>query len=233
MQKLRSIALASIVLAGQIILVLNNQPLIGQSLSKPDSTSVDRKIPRFDIEMLYSYLGIDSAVTTKYPYAVKKSFTPIPLGAILGSSYYFNRHWGATFEYSNHPDGENDGLQAIQAGVIYRFPHKNWTPFLHALGGGTRMGGPNYPSHTQGIMSIYHDYTWGPAASGGGGLDYKPFWLHHHLGIRVFQVDYEYLNVDYPYDRGQLSGGDTNASTYRISSGIYIPFGSLKTSLHQ
>ena len=216
--------LIGMVLAGCVVLGPNLQKSIAQAPSPTAQTnaSEQRPLPKFELYTLYSFLGINNDVTTTRNGAVTKSFSPIPLGGILGSSYFFNRHWGANFEYSAHPDGENDGVQSLQGGVIYRFPHTNWTPFVHALGGAAKMGGPNVPS-----LQIYHDYTWGGSGTGGGGLDYRPIAFCGRLGLRPIQADYVYYHADYPEDpTGQLSGGTTNSSTYRISSGLYwVPRG--------
>ncbi|MFT4112376.1 hypothetical protein [Silvibacterium sp.] len=210
----------AIFLAAVFILSIQSQ-LYGQATSAPNPQFPPAS--RLDVDLLYSYLGIHSAITTKYPYGVTEHFARIPYGAVLGVSYYLTQNWGIAAEYGNHPDGSNDGLQTLEAGINYRRPSIHWTPFAHALGGRTRMGGPNVPSQTAGTYSLYHDYTWGPAATLGGGLDYKPY-PSRCFGVRIIQVDYEYLRAVYPYDAGQLSGGTANVNTYRISSGINFTF---------
>jgi hypothetical protein len=91
------------------------------------------------------------------------------------------------------------------------------------------MGGPNDPA-----INLYHDYTWGQAATGGGGFDRETPWLNHHLSIRVLQVDYTHLQCLYPEDgkiggyTGMLSGGPANVNTYRLSAGLVYHLGSIE-----
>jgi hypothetical protein len=201
----------------------------GQTQSPGHSRPIGPPPARVDFTTLYSFLGIDSSVTTTFPYAVTESYKPIPWGAILGASAYFNRNWGATIEYGAHPDGPNDGIQTVEAGLIYRVPHYRWSPFVHALGGIARMGGPNDPA-----INLYHDYTWGQAVTGGGGFDRETPWLNHHLSIRVLQVDYTHLQCQYPEDgkiggyTGMLSGGPATVNTYRLSAGLVYHLGSIE-----
>ena len=54
-----------------------------------------------------------------------------------------------------------------------------------ALVGGAMVSGP------------YHQPNkWGPDLTVGGGLDYETPLLNHHLAIRLFQADYEYMHAD-------------------------------------
>jgi len=58
----------------------------------------------------------------------------------------------------------------------------------------------------------------------GGGLDYETPWFNHHLGIRLFQADYEYMHADWglvPY------GGRANINAARLSAGIVLHEGSI------
>jgi hypothetical protein len=38
---------------------------------------------------------------------------------------------------------------------------------------------------------------WGPGLTVGGGMDYETPWFNHHLAIRLFQADYEYMHADW------------------------------------
>ena len=65
---------------------------------------------------------------------------------------------------------------------------------------------------------------WGPGVTVGGGLDYETPWFNHHLAIRIFQADYEYMHVDcgaVPY------GGRANINAAQLSAGIVIHAGSI------
>jgi len=58
----------------------------------------------------------------------------------------------------------------------------------------------------------------------GGGMDYNTPWFNHHLGIRLFQADYEYMHADWglvPY------GGRANINAARLSAGIVLHVGTI------
>lgn len=171
--------------------------------------------------MGYSYIAPHGAVTTSVPpQTYSNSYSAINYGAIGSVSYYFNRYAGGQIEYANHPDGNNDGLSTAQAGVIFRYPTEGMSVFVHALAGGARLGGPNYPGNGTDILS--HPYTWGPALTAGGGLDYD---IGRHFALRLFQADYEYIHADFgpqPY-----IGGRANVSAARLSTGLVLRFGSI------
>jgi hypothetical protein len=55
-------------------------------------------------------------------------------------------------------------------------------------------------------------------------MDYDTPWFNHHLAIRLFQADYEYMHADWglvPY------GGRANINAARLSAGIVIHAGSI------
>ena len=85
--------------------------------------------------------------------------------------------------------------------------------------GGVKLGGPNYEP------IAYHPYTWGPAITVGGGLDYGLPWFDHHLAIRLFQADYEYWHAS--FGPQPLTGGRANLNNARLSTGIVLKFGSI------
>jgi len=196
----------------------SEQPAASSRLDGPEL-----KPSRWESVTLYSYLGIHSDVTTTSPYAVTERYARIGWGGVAGSSYFVNKNWGVTFEYGAHPDGDNDSAFTLETGPIYRFKFKNWSPFVHILGGRALMGGPNDPK-----KNLYHDYTWGPAVTAGAGLGCIPLFFHGHGGIMPFQADYEYDHVIYPKDgKIMLSGGPGDVSTYRLSSGFCWGVGSV------
>ncbi len=82
--------------------------------------------------------------------------------------------------------GNDDGFVTVAGGVIVRFPRGTITPFIHGLGGGAMVGGPDHEPN-----------TWGPDVTAGGGLDLETPWFNHHLAIRLFQADYEYMHADF------------------------------------
>ncbi len=176
---------------------------------------------KIDIFTGYSYLAPHATVTTNLygggTYTDKLS--SINEGAIGSVAYYFNRYLGGQLEYENSPDGRNDGVQTIQGGLIGRYPMSGMTPFVHALAGAARVGGPN----AEPIAA--HNYTWGPALTVGGGLDYGLPFFNHRLSLRLFQADYEYFHADYGLTPD--FGGRVNSDTARLSTGIVWHVGSL------
>jgi hypothetical protein len=94
-----------------------------------------------------------------------------------------------------------------------RFPDGNITPFVHALVGGALVDGPDHEA-----------YKWGPGLTAGGGMDYETPWLNHHLAIRLFQADYEYMHADWG---PVVFGGRANINAARLSAGIVLHVGSI------
>jgi outer membrane protein OmpA-like peptidoglycan-associated protein len=202
-----------------------------QPTSSPSSSSTPAAAPakpaatapqgpfasRVDIFAGYSYLAPHGSVTIPGGAFVglpgPVSYSSIDYGAIGSGTYYFNRFLGAQVEYSNHPDGRNDGASVASAGLVARYPTEDITPFVHAEAGAVRLGGP-----------FKQPYTWGPALTIGGGLDYG---IGHHWGIRVFQADYQYYHVDFGPQFPYPTGGRANLDTVRLSTGLLYRLGNI------
>jgi len=216
-------------LAGRTLIVgcalgLGASVLFGQTSSTPSAPAapVDHT-SRIDVFTGYSYLAPHGIVNA--PQAggttVPGSFSSINEGAIGSFAYYFNRYVGLQAEYANHPNGQNDGISDASGGLIFRYPLEGMTPFAHALAGAARIGGPNAP----GDVLYAHPYTWGPALTVGGGLDYDLPWFNHRLGLRLFQADFQYMHADYGPALG--SGGRANIDAARLSTGLLWHFGTI------
>jgi outer membrane protein OmpA-like peptidoglycan-associated protein len=202
------------------------QPTSGQSSSSAPAAAPAKPAPsapqgpfasRVDIFAGYSYLAPHGSVTIPGGAAVglpgPVSYSSINYGAIGSGTYYFTRYLGAQVEYSNHPDGSNDGASVASAGIVARYPTEDITPFIHAEGGAVRLGGP-----------FKQPYTWGPAITLGGGLDYG---IGEHWGIRVFQADYQYYHVDFGPQFPYPTGGRANLDTVRLSTGLLYRLGNI------
>ncbi|HVJ07515.1 MAG TPA: hypothetical protein VM554_03975 [Acidisarcina sp.] len=154
--------------------------------------------------------------------ALPVKYSSIDLGAIGSVAYYFNRFIGIQGEFGAHPDGRNDGIYTAQGGLIGRYPNASTgvTPFVHALAGGARIGGP-----------LHEPYTWGPALTVGGGMDYDTPLFNHHLGLRLFQADYEYMHANFgpqaPVAPHYIFGGRANINAARLSTGLLYHFGNI------
>ncbi|HVJ09420.1 MAG TPA: hypothetical protein VM554_13660 [Acidisarcina sp.] len=156
------------------------------------------------------------------------NYQRITTGAVTSAAFYFKKKVGAQVEAGFHPYGYeslknpylvpgSDCAYTAQAGPIIRFPSTHLVPFVHVLGGAAKVGGPRF-----------QPCTWGLGLTAGGGLDYiLPFW-RNHLAVRVFQLDYEYMHVDFgPTNPYGLAGGKANINALRASGGMVLRFGDL------
>ena len=149
---------------------------------------------RADVFLGYSYFAPNS-------YVNGAKYAAVNLGAIGSGAYYFSRNLGFEVGLASHPDGPGDGFTTINAGPIARFPLEDGlTPFIHALVGTTRIGGPNYVGYYSdgaGPINFYNPYRWGTSLTAGGGMDFPLPIMHHKLSWRVFQADYQYMHVSF------------------------------------
>jgi hypothetical protein len=188
---------------------------------------------RWDIFMGYSYLAPHGTVNTMYAngQAVSANYDAVNVGGIASVAYYFNRYVGVQGEFSYHEwgnqsnlplsapganvgtGGNDDGFINIAGGLVARYPDGNITPFAHATVGGEQVNGP-----------FFEPNKWGPALTVGGGIDYETPFFNHHLAIRLFQADYQYMHADFgpgPY------GGRANINAARLSAGVVIHAGTI------
>jgi outer membrane protein OmpA-like peptidoglycan-associated protein len=214
------VSLSRILLAGCAV-GIGASSMYGQSSSSTPAAPGEAPVSRIDVFLGYSYLAPKGTVTTPElgGTTFSDTYSSINYGAIGSVAYYFNKYVGGQFEYENSPSGANDGAQTAQAGLIVRFPTQGMVPFAHALAGGVRLGGPNDEPYAA------HAYTWGPALTVGGGLDYDLPWFDHHLGLRLFQADYEYFHAD--FGPAVAVGGRANPGVARLSTGLVFKFGNI------
>jgi outer membrane protein OmpA-like peptidoglycan-associated protein len=201
---------------------LGASSLFGQSSSPAPAAPAEQPVSRIDVFTGYSYLAPHGTVNTPRPdgSVFSDRYSSIDYGAIGSVAYYFNKYFGGQVEFGAHPDGRNDSAYTIQGGPIFRYPtSEGITPFVHALAGAVKLGGPNAEPFAA------HAATWGPALTVGGGLDYNLPFLNHRLALRLFQADYEYFHVNY----GPIVayGGRANVDSARLSTGIVWKFGNI------
>jgi len=174
---------------------------------------------RFDLFTGYSYFGAHGQLK---PLGV--NYSSVDLGAIGSGAYYFNKYFGGEVNLVAHPDGKNDGLYTASAGPIFRAPMQNFTLFAHGLAGGGKLAGPNSPHSFQ-----YHNpWTWGPALTAGGGMDYDLPFFNNRFSFRLFEADYRYIHANFgPYNPPPSgpTGGRANLSGVDLSTGIVTHFG--------
>jgi hypothetical protein len=192
-----------------------NAPKPAAKTSQSDSPS------RWDFFVGYSYLspkGTVQVLQSDRVTTLPETFKSMNYGVIGSGTYYFNKYVGAQVETAGHDlfsnsSSSNGGAYTVAGGLVARFPSPDITPFIHGLVGGARMGGPEHER-----------YKWGPALTVGGGMDYETPLFDHHLAIRLFQADYEYMHVNW----GPVPlGGRGNFNSARLSAGVVIHAGSI------
>ena len=141
---------------------------------------------------------------------------PITTGALFSVAGYFNDHLGVQAEGSYHSNGPNGCVQTVQGGLIGRYQVSRLVPFVHALGGGAKVGGPDL-----------QPCTWGYGVTAGLGIDYVLHSFHDHLAVRPIQADYNYNHVDYgPFvPPANTDGGLLKMNAYSLSAGLVVRFG--------
>jgi outer membrane protein OmpA-like peptidoglycan-associated protein len=196
---------------------------------------------RLDVFLGYSYFAPHGSVhNSPFPVGALK-YESADYGAIASASYFTSRYFGFTAEYADHSIGKNDSFRTAMGGVIFRFPWDDLTPFVHGLAGAAKVGGPNTPGQppcTQtpcepGTDLLVEPYHWGVALKTGGGVDYLLPWFHHHLALRVFQADYEFVHANFGPGNtqsnppGNVVGGRVNVDAAELSTGLVFKFGEI------
>src|SRR6266567_5075285 len=210
----RVFALA-VVASVPIVLAAQDAPKPAPKASPSDSPS------RWDIFAGYSYLapkGTIEVLQSDGVTTLPQTFKSMNYGMLGSGAYYFNKYMGAQLETGAHDlltnsSSSNGGAFTLAGGLIARFPTADITPFIHGLVGGARIGGPQH-----------EPYKWGPALTAGGGMDYNTPLFNGHLGIRLFQADYEYMHVNWGPG---VFGGRANLNSARLSAGVVVHVGSL------
>jgi len=186
--------------------------LAAQDSAKPvvKATAVD-PASKWDIFLGYSYLAPKGPAVNGFTYHA------INYGAIGSVSRYFNKNVGLQAEGDIHwllPENghitstqPNDDFSGGSAGIIFRYPTAEFTPFAHALIGADVVG------------SYYQPKTWGMTETVGGGMDYSTPLLGGHLAIRLFQADFQHNNESF------APGVSGNFKLLRLSSGLVYRIG--------
>lgn len=200
-----------------------------QAAPAAKGTSSDQYTSKWDFFLGYSYLAPHG--TVQVPQAsggtLPYSYNAVNVGGIFSAARYFNRYVGVQAEFSEHQygsgvpgtnigtRGNNDGFYTVGGGLIARFPAGNITPFIHGLVNASQIQGP-----------FHNGPEWGPSLTAGGGMDYETPLFNHHLAIRIFQADYQYMHASF----GQQAippGGRANINAARLSAGVVIHAGSI------
>ena len=195
---------------------------------------------RIDIFTGYSYFGTKSQIQSAGTQATSESvqinnnvsytgvaYTSINEGVIGGVAYFVSPHIGGEVSFVDNPSGPNDGAQGVYAGPILRAKTQDINYFTHGMIGAVRLGGPNNDNPA---AYEHEPYTWGVGLMVGGGMDYDLPFKNHRFSIRLFEVDYRYIHVDYgPYTTPPTGvlGGRANVHAIEYSSGIVTHFGTV------
>jgi len=197
--------------------------LAAQVTAAGSGTPQDSDASRWDIFLGYSYLKPKGTLNGY-------TFNSINYSAMESVTRYFNRHVGLTLEGDEHILTPEDGYNTFSqpnndfsggsAGVIYRWPSHNLTPFVHALVGAELSGAYHVPD------------VWGPVVTAGGGLDLR---VSHHIAIRLVQADYQYAHENFTSSYNGVNysgpGGTVNFDMLRLSAGLVFRAGSIAPPL--
>ncbi|HZB89406.1 MAG TPA: OmpA family protein [Terracidiphilus sp.] len=203
--------------------------LAAQDAAKPAAKAgSDDSASRWDIFAGYSYIAPHGTVEVPQPDGTIQPFSydAVNVGGLFNGAYYFNKYVGLQGEFAVHQfgvedsnggnvgtKGNDDGFTTISGGIIFRYPAGEITPFVHGLVGGAYVNGPDF-----------NGPNWGPETTLGGGLDYETPFLHHHLAIRLFQLDYNYIHANFGPGN---DGGRANINAVTASGGVVFHVGSL------
>jgi hypothetical protein len=177
---------------------------------------------KWDIFAGYSAL-IPNKDICCYPPGKEFGYNSIDYGSILSVTRYFNNHVGIRFEGDEHillPESNittnqpGDDFSGGYGGVVFRIPMANGKviPSFHFMAGAERVG------------SIPQADVFGFAFTAGGSLDVRTPAFDHHLAIRLYQADYQYLHANFPAGDG---GSQTFNPQGRLSAGLVWSIGTI------
>jgi hypothetical protein len=195
--------------------------LAAQDSAKPSTIAGgDPTISKWDIFAGYSYLAPHGRTSNGI------TAESIDYGAILSVARYFNKYVGVQVEGDEHLPNQgagfpqcpscgstwsNDDFSGGSAGLIFRFPSPDLTPFVHALVGAEYAG----------MQGASIDDAFGVVLTAGGGMDYNTPFFNHHLAVRVFQADYQYTHENWDVAPGTRG----NFNMARLSAGFVYHIG--------
>jgi outer membrane protein OmpA-like peptidoglycan-associated protein len=194
--------------------------MVAQDSAKPAAKApAGDSVSKWDIFAGYSYLAPKGTVQVLQGDGVTVlpvSYDAANYGVIGSGAYYFNKYVGAELNGASHAQwtngtSSNDGFLSVNTGLIMRYPTTEITPFIHGLVGAMDVDGPEHEAR-----------KWGMALTVGGGLDYSTPLLNHHLGVRLFQLDYVYSHVDFGPGIWQ---GRANINSTQLSAGLVYHIG--------
>ena len=191
--------------------------MAAQDAAKPAAPASVQAPSKWDLFAGYSYLAPKGSIINTA--TQQDNARSVSCCADVSLARYFTNYFGVQLEGDFHKSGGNNTavvhnqFSGGSAGLIVRYPTEDITPFAHALIGGEDVSTTYY--------SNYNGDKAGIVLTAGGGIDYNTPWLDHHLAIRVFQADYQYVHANmFPIVRG-------NFNMARLSTGIVLSFGTM------
>jgi outer membrane protein OmpA-like peptidoglycan-associated protein len=199
-----------------LFLALMPVALWGQAAAASSGSANTEISPsKWDIFAGYSALIPDKDICC-YPAGKVFGYNSIDYGSIFSVTRYFNNHVGIRFEGDLHlllPESNitstqpGDDFGGGYGGVVFRIPMSNGKviPSFHFMAGAERVG------------SIPQADVFGFAFTLGGSLDVRTPAFDHHLSIRLYQADYQYLHANFAAAEG---GSQTFNPQGRLSAGL-------------
>ncbi len=181
------------------------QPSPAGSAAAPAGDAGETKPAKWEVFTGYSWMNSNSTLTGTKTLGTPP--TPVPVteelkdakgGFVVDISYFFNRWFGITFDSGAHFGNNYDYDEAL-VGPTIRFPAEHVQPFIHVLGGWTRL--------SPGILNSNDVF----GLAGGGGIDLK---VSRHLNIRLAEADYIYAQHNYG------AGNPKYVDSIRLSTGL-------------
>jgi hypothetical protein len=197
------------------LVVFASIPVTLAAQAAPAASGSYQSPSKWDIFAGYSAL-IPNGDTCCSPTGTQFGYNSIDYGAILSVTRYFNDHVGIRIEGDEHillPESNittsqpGDDFSGGYAGLVYRIPTSNGKiiPSFHVMAGAEQVG------------SIPQSDVFGFAFTAGGSLDFRTPAFHHHLAIRLFQADYQFVHANFPASQG----GSYNFNPQgRVSAGL-------------
>jgi outer membrane protein OmpA-like peptidoglycan-associated protein len=176
------------------------QPIGASSNSPaPPADTGETKPAKVEIFLGYSWMNSNATLSgTKRGVPVTEELKDARGGFIVDASYFFNKWFGVTFDSGAH-FGNNYDYDEVLIGPTLRFPSEHLQPFIHVLGGWTRL--------SPGILDS--NDVFGIAA--GGGIDLK---VSKHVSLRLAEADYIYAKHNYG------NGNPSYVDNVRLSTGL-------------
>ncbi len=214
----RAFALVAVTLVGVATIPAPLRAQAAPTAKSPSSESPSK----WDIFAGYSALIPNGRVGTA-PKGTGFGYNSIDMGSILSITRFFNNNFGIRIEGDEHIllpetnitwDQPGDDFSGGYGGVVYRIPmwYGKLTPSFHVLAGAEQVG------------SEWQTNVFGFAFTAGGSMDLATPLFDHHLSVRLYQADYQYVHANFAASQG----GSYNFNPQgRLSAGLIWSVGTI------